>query len=250
MWSLWTACSKLSCCAPPPARWAAAAGAAGAPVTSPRPPARVPSPMPPVRALSPIPDRTDVSASMASCFRGRGAPAPADAPRGADCSLAVPDRERPDWLLPPPCRSSIAATSCPFRIRPAPGMPNVCAMRCSSGTSSEDRPASARRRDLDAVPPELAAGSDAGGPMGEPSDAGAASLRSSVVSLTNGPSIMILGRLGVVSTRFRGPSGTGPICVARDIRRFPRLPPHLATCMRVVSSTQRGDVKRVALRPR
>jgi hypothetical protein len=40
--------------------------------------------------------------------------------------------------------------------------------------------------------------------MGESSDAEAAPLRSSVVSLTNGPSIMILGRLGVFSTRYRG----------------------------------------------
>ena len=38
--------------------------------------------------------------------------------------------------------------------------------------------------------------------MGESPDAGAAPLRTSVVSLTNGPSIMILGRLGVFSTRF------------------------------------------------
>jgi hypothetical protein len=38
--------------------------------------------------------------------------------------------------------------------------------------------------------------------MGDSSDAEAAPLRTSVVSLTNGPSIMILGRLGVFSTRF------------------------------------------------
>ena len=39
--------------------------------------------------------------------------------------------------------------------------------------------------------------------MGDSSDAGAALLRTSVVSLTNGPSIMILGRLGVFSTPVR-----------------------------------------------
>src|SRR6202041_4010449 len=39
--------------------------------------------------------------------------------------------------------------------------------------------------------------------MGGSPDAGAAPLRTSVVSLTNGPSIMILGRLGVFSTPVR-----------------------------------------------
>ena len=39
--------------------------------------------------------------------------------------------------------------------------------------------------------------------MGDSSDAEAAPLRTSVVSLTNGPSIMILGRLGVSSTLVR-----------------------------------------------
>ena len=39
--------------------------------------------------------------------------------------------------------------------------------------------------------------------MGDSSDAEAAPLRTSVVSLTNGPSIMILGRLGVFSTPVR-----------------------------------------------
>src|ERR1700722_1642816 len=39
--------------------------------------------------------------------------------------------------------------------------------------------------------------------MGDSSDAGVAPLRTSVVSLTNGPSIMILGRLGVFSTPVR-----------------------------------------------
>src|ERR1700761_1119517 len=38
--------------------------------------------------------------------------------------------------------------------------------------------------------------------MGDSPDAGVASLRTSVVSLTNGPSIMILGRLGVSRPRF------------------------------------------------
>jgi hypothetical protein len=39
--------------------------------------------------------------------------------------------------------------------------------------------------------------------MGDSSDAEAAPLRTSLVSLTNGPSIMILGRLGAFSTPVR-----------------------------------------------
>src|ERR1700746_3125247 len=75
-----------------------------------------------------------------------------------------------------------------FRIRPAPGMAMVCAMRCSSGMSSEESPVPPRLRDLDvdAVAPAAA---------GASSGAAGAPPRISVVSLTNGPSV-ILGRLG------------------------------------------------------
>src|SRR6185437_14543364 len=85
----------------------------------------------------------------------------------------------------------------PLRIRPAPWMPIDCAMRCNSGMSSEERPVPPRLRDLDVEAP-LAAGPAADGaevPAGASSDTPGAPLRSSVVSLTNGPS-MILGRLG------------------------------------------------------
>jgi hypothetical protein len=61
-------------------------------------------------------------------------------------------------------------------------------MRCSSGMSSEESPVPPRLRDLDVVAVAPAA-------AGASSDAVGAPLRISVVSLTNGPS-MILGRLG------------------------------------------------------
>src|SRR5579864_1917331 len=85
--------------------------------------------------------------------------------------------------------------SWPLRIRPAPGMPSVCAIRTSSGMTIEERPAPPRLRDLDvgSVAPAAAEGAEI--PAGASSDALAAPLRISVVSLTNGPS-MILGRLG------------------------------------------------------
>src|SRR5579862_2940861 len=51
--------------------------------------------------------------------------------------------------------------------------------------------------------------------MGESSGAGTAPVRSSVVSLTNGPSIMILGRLGVFPTQ---PVVPDQIHFAREIR--------------------------------
>src|SRR5215469_9027050 len=57
--------------------------------------------------------------------------------------------------------------------------------------------------------------------MGEPSDAGTAPLRSSVVSLTNGPSIMILGRLGCLPDPDHG---------ARPDSLHPR-DPHLRPCL-------------------
>ena len=110
--------------------------------------------------------------------------APADAARVADC-LGV---ERT-----PPVRSVIAATRSPFRIRPVPEIPSSWASRCRSETSNLERSPPLR--------PDDRGDAAAGCPMGGSSDAGAAPLRSSVVSLTNGPSIMILGRLGVFSTR-------------------------------------------------
>src|SRR5215470_5606911 len=70
--------------------------------------------------------------------------------------------------------------------------------------------------------------------MGEPSDAGAAPLRSSVVSLTNGPSIMILGRLGVFSTRTVAPD---PIRVARETRSLCMIP--LASTLGIYLGTSR-----------
>ena len=71
-----------------------------------------------------------------------------------------------------------------------------CAMRCSSGMSIEERPVPPlppRPRDFGVEAPLAADGAEV--PTGAPSDAPGALLRSSVVSLTNGPS-MILGRLG------------------------------------------------------
>jgi hypothetical protein len=59
--------------------------------------------------------------------------------------------------------------------------------------SSEERPAPPRLRDFGVEAPSAADDSEV--PTGAPSDAPGALLRSSVVSLTNGPS-MILGRLG------------------------------------------------------
>jgi hypothetical protein len=61
--------------------------------------------------------------------------------------------------------------------------------------------------------------------MGESSDAEPASLRRSVVSLTNGPSIMILGRL--VSSRPGSPE-PDPIRIARETRSL---------CMITLAST-------------
>lgn len=184
--------SKLSCCP-----------AASVPI-----PPRAESPRPEL-APSPIPDGACVPDSIASCFCGRVESAPADATRWSGPCLAAPGLAAPVCCRgPPPCRASIASTSWPLRIRPAPGMPIVCPIRCSSGTSSEERPAPLRLRDLDAgttapgdpKSPSPAAGPPAAGegaevPTGASSDAADAPLRSSVVSLTNGPS-MIFGRLG------------------------------------------------------
>src|SRR5580658_1516869 len=146
-------------------------------------PAGVPSPRPDC-ALAPIPARECWSGSMASCFCRRAASAPADAARWSEPLRAA----LVSWRGPPPCRASIASMSWLLRIRPAPGMARVCAMRCNSGMSSEESPVPPRLRDLDvdAVASAAAgASSDAAGPL----------LRISVVSLTNGPS-MIFGRLG------------------------------------------------------
>src|SRR5579871_3398971 len=125
-----------------------------------------------------------VAESMPSCFRARAAPAPADAARWFERCLPTPA----SWRGPPTWRASIASMSWLLRIRPAPGMARVCAMRCNSGMSIEERPVPPRLRDLDvdAVAPAAA---------GASSDADGAPLRISVVSLTNGPS-MIFGRLG------------------------------------------------------
>src|ERR1700722_3245448 len=75
-----------------------------------------------------------------------------------------------------------------LRIRPAPGMARVWAMRCRSGMSSEERPVPPRLRDLDVDAVAPAAAGASSGAVGAPP-------RISDVSLTNGPS-MIFGRLG------------------------------------------------------
>src|ERR1700757_4729451 len=125
----------------------------------------------------------------------------------------------------------MASTSCPLRIRPAPGIPMDCAIRCNSGRSSEERPVPPRLRDLDAgdVAPPAAAG--AGVPAGASSEALGAPPRSSVVSLTNGPS-MILGRLGEparpVDPVQRPPLGPELIRAALKAAECPRFPQRLA----------------------
>jgi hypothetical protein len=88
---------------------------------------------------------------MASCSKGRVAPAPAGAPRWTDFSFSAPwlppAARCAAWLpAPPPCwRSSIAAMTWPLRIRPVPMIPIDCASRCSSGRSIADSPAPPRR---------------------------------------------------------------------------------------------------------
>ena len=187
-----------------------------------------------------------VSGSIAPCFRRRVESAPADATRWSEPCLPP----RVSCRGAPPCRASIASTSCPLRIRPAPGMPIVCAIRCSSGMSSEERPVPPRLRDLDvdAVVPGVpgspctdppAAAGGAGLPTGASSDALGAPLRSSVVSLTNGPS-MILGRLGEparpVDPVQRPPLGARVDSRCSDSRRIstipatPWVPPCVAMC--------------------
>jgi hypothetical protein len=212
--------SKLSCC----------------PASVPIPP-RAESPRPEL-ASAPIPAGGCMSDSIAPCFRGRVESAPADPTRLSEACLAALVSCRG----PPPCRASIASTSCPLRIRPAPGMPIVCAIRCSSGMSSEERPAPLRLRDLDAGttaagdptspadgPP--AAGEGAEVPTGASSDALDAPLRSSVVSLTNGPS-MIFGRLGEparpVDPVQRPPLGPELIRAALIAAEYPRFPQRFA----------------------
>ena len=122
--------SKLSCCPTPPS----------API-----PPRALAPMP-AAAPSPMPGCVCVAGSMASCFRRRVESAPADATRWSEPWLAIP-------APGPPCRAWMASTSCPLRIRPAPGIPMDCAIRCSSGRSSEERPVPPRLRDLDVGTP-------------------------------------------------------------------------------------------------
>ena len=185
-----------------------------------------------------MPDGVCVSGSIASCFRRRVESAPADATRLFEPWLAAPASCRGA----PPCRASIASTSCPLRIRPAPGMPISCANRCKSGMSSAERPVPLRLRDLDvdalapgapgslcADPPAAADGAES--PTGAASDALGAPLRSSVVSLTNGPS-MILGRLGEparpVDPVQRPPLGPKLIRAALIAAECPQFPQRLA----------------------
>src|SRR5260370_24391315 len=121
-------------------------------------------------------------------------------------------------------------------------MPMVCAIRCSSGMSSEERPVPLRLRDLDVgaiAPGDPKSPSDdppaaAGGveiPTGASSDAVDAPLRSSVVSLTNGPS-MIFGRLGEpprpVDPVQRPPLGPEVIRAALIAAEYPRFPQRFA----------------------
>ena len=169
-----------------------------------------------------------VSGSIASCFRRRVESAPADATRWSEPWLAAPA----SGLAAPPCRAWIASTSCPLRIRPAPGMPSSCAIRCNSGMSSEERPVPPRLRDLVAggvAPPAAAGGAEL--PTGASSEALGAPPRSSVVSLTNGPS-MILGRLGEparpVDPVQRPPVGPALIGAALIAAECPRFPQRLA----------------------
>src|SRR6201993_5597628 len=126
----------------------------------------------------------------------------------------------------------MASTSCPLRIRPAPWIPMDCAIRCSSGRSSEERRVPPRLRDLDVgtvVPPAAAGGAEL--PTGASSEALGAPPRSSVVSLTNGPS-MILGRLGEparpVDPIQRPPLGPELIRAALKAAECPRFPQLLA----------------------
>src|SRR4030088_2760440 len=107
-----------------------------------------------------------------------------------------------------------------------------CAIRCSSGRSSEERPVPPRLRDLDVgavAPPAAAGGADL--PTGASSEALGAPLRSSVVSLTNGPS-MVLGRLGEparpVDPVQRPPGGPELIRAALIAAECPRFPQRLA----------------------
>jgi hypothetical protein len=137
-----------------------------------------------------------------------------------------------------------------LRIRLAPGMPKVCAIRCSSGMSSEERPVPLRPRDLDVGaiapadpkspsddPPAAAGGAEL--PAGASSDAVDAPLRISVVSLTNGPS-MILGRLGEPARpvdpvqRPQGARVDSRRFVSRHISTIaatPCVPPCVAVCL-------------------
>src|SRR5215468_1975885 len=111
-------------------------------------------------------------------------------------------------------------------------MPNCCAIRCNSGISSEERPVPPRLRDLDVrdVAPPAAAGA-AELPAGASSEALGAPPRRSVVSLTNGPS-MILGRLGEparpVDPIQLPPLGPELIRAALIAAECPRFPQRLA----------------------
>src|ERR1700756_3168860 len=179
----------------------------------------------PAAAPSPLPGCVCLAGSMPSCFRRRVESAPADATRWSEPWSAIPV---------PACRAWMASTSCPLRIRPAPWIPMDCAIRCSSGRSSEERPVPPRLRDLDVgavVPPAAAGGAEL--PTGASSEALGAPPRSSVVSLTNGPS-MILGRLGEparpvdpVQRPPLGPELIRAALIAAECPRFPQRPAFL-----------------------
>src|SRR5487761_1397769 len=120
----------------------------------------------------------------------------------------------------------MAAINWLLHIRAVPGMPIVCATCCSSGSSNAERPVPCRRRALggaaaappapagpptDALDPALepsgpSSAEDAGRPRGVSPGAADAPLRNSVVSLTNGPSVTILGRHSGRSAGHRDPA--------------------------------------------
>src|SRR5215469_1970586 len=91
--------------------------------------------------------------------------------------------------------------------------------------------------------------------MGGSSDAGAASLRRSVVSLTNGPSIMILGRLGVSRPGSVAPdpfaSLRDSIIVHDSTRIYARFSPgssHLSASAAPFGSLRRDNIERGSTR--
>jgi hypothetical protein len=167
-----------------------------------------------------------MSDSMASCSRWRSAPAPADVPRWAELSNAGPPPTE-GAPLPPPCFSWITAISWPLRIRPTPVMPIDCASRCSSGSNIPESPEPSRRAARSVTASPVAAPCVGGAPLAvaaeSPTTAGRCSdapgwpgdaseipeepVKSSVVSLTRGPSQGAGGgRRGGRSTRCHDPA--------------------------------------------